>query len=112
MKSVMEKQGVTWSKKAYAELSLDELYSILQLRQAVFILAQACVYSDLDDKDQLSSHLMAWQRDTRAAYARLIPYGVSYPGAMSTGRVVTASGFRGQGLGAELMRRSIDGLYA
>src|SRR3546814_962382 len=101
MKLTMDRQALTWTAKAFAELSLNELYKILQLRQAVFILEQACVYSDLDDKDQLSYHLMAWRGDALAAYTRLIPYGVSYPDAMSIGRVVTAAGFRGQGLRSE-----------
>ncbi|MGV3763213.1 GNAT family N-acetyltransferase [Parapedobacter sp.] len=108
----MDRQDIKWAEKAYAELSLDELYKILQLRQEVFVLEQACVYSDLDNKDQLSRHLMAWHGDVLAAYTRLIPYGISYPDAMSIGRVVTAAGFRGQGLGTELMRRSMDALYA
>lgn len=107
----MDGQRLIWNKKAFASLSLDELYKILQLRQEVFVLEQACVYSDLDGKDQLSCHLMAWHGDALAGYTRLIPYGISYPDAMSIGRVVIAAGFRGQGLGAELIRRSIDGLY-
>ncbi len=111
MKSANDDQHRVWTTKAFAELSLDELYQILQLRQEVFILEQACVYNDLDNKDQRSFHLMAWHGGTLAAYTRLIPYGISYPDAMSIGRVVTGSGFRGQGLGGELMRRSIEGLY-
>lgn len=97
--------------KAFAALSLEELYKILQLRQEVFILEQACVYSDLDDKDQLSFHLMAWNGHALAAYTRLIPYGISYPEALSIGRVVAAPAFRGKGLGEELMKRSVEGLY-
>ncbi len=108
----MDGQQLIWKTKAFAELSLEELYKILQLRQVVFVLEQACVYNDLDNKDQLSCHHMAWHGDALVAYTRLIPYGVSYPDAMSIGRVVTDAGFRGRGLGAELMRRSIEGLYA
>lgn len=98
--------------KAFADLTPAELYNILQLRQEVFILEQACVYNDLDGKDQLSFHLMAWNGHALAAYARLIPYGVSYPDALSIGRVVSAPPFRGKGLGEELMKRSVDGLYS
>lgn len=102
---------LTWDKKPFASLSLEELYGILQLRQEVFILEQACVYSDLDNKDQKSFHLMAWQGETLAAYTRLIPWGISYADATSIGRVVVAAKFRGRGLGEELMRRSIEGAY-
>lgn len=111
MKAAVDNRRFAWKSESFSRLSLDELYKILQLRQEVFILEQACVYSDLDDKDQLSHHLTAWQNDTLVAYTRLIPYGISYPDAMSIGRVVTAPGFRGKGLGVELMRRSIDTLY-
>lgn len=107
----MDTLKIKWEKKGFHDLSLDVLYKILQLRQDVFVLEQACVYNDLDGKDQPSSHFMAWHGDVLMAYTRLVPYGVSYPDAMSIGRVVTAAGFRGKGLGSELMRRSIDGLY-
>jgi len=107
----MDSQMLTWDTRPFAALSLEALYKVLQLRQEVFILEQACVYSDLDNKDQQSFHLMAWHGDTLAAYTRLIPYGISYPDATSIGRVVVAPDFRGRGLGEELMRRSIDGVY-
>lgn len=111
MKPTTDGHGLRWATKAFAELSLDELYKILQLRQEVFILEQACVYSDLDNKDQQSYHVMAWSGGTLAAYTRLLPYGLSYADAMSIGRVVIAPGFRGKGLGYELMNRSMAGLY-
>ncbi|MFC3197212.1 GNAT family N-acetyltransferase [Parapedobacter deserti] len=102
---------LVWERKSFDALSLDELYKVLQLRQEVFILEQACVYSDLDNKDQNCNHLMAWQGPVLAAYTRLIPYGVSYSDATSVGRVVVGKDFRGKGLGEELMLRSIDGIY-
>jgi|SRR5690606_12992337 len=105
----MESQILTWDVKAFNALSLEDLYRILQLRQEVFILEQACVYNDLDRKDQKSIHLMAWDGDALAAYTRLIPYGISYPDAVSIGRVVVARKYRGGGLGKELMVRSIEG---
>lgn len=104
----MEEATLTWKTKSFNTLSLDELYKILQLRQAVFILEQACVYSDLDNKDQKSFHLMGWQGNTLAAYTRLIPPGISYADAASIGRVIVAGNFRGSGIGEELMLRSID----
>ncbi len=103
----MEAQTLGWSTKPFGALSLDELYKILQLRQEVFILEQGCVYADLDNKDQKSFHLMGWHGNTLAAYARLIPLGVSYTDAASIGRVVVAGDFRGNRRGAELMQRSI-----
>ncbi len=104
----MENRILTWEIKPFNTLSLEELYKILQLRQEIFILEQACVYNDLDNKDQKSAHLMAWHGDTLAAYTRLIPYGISYPDAMSIGRVVVMAEFRGRKIGEQLMMRSIE----
>ena len=43
---------VNWTIKRFDELTLDELYDILQLRNEVFIVEQNCVYKDLDGKDR------------------------------------------------------------
>lgn len=104
--------SLTWRQKPFDELTLEELYRILRLRQDVFILEQRCIYHDLDDKDQLSHHLMVWEGGRLAAYTRLIPPGVSFPDAASIGRVVVAREFRGKGLGELLMRRSLEGVIA
>jgi len=101
------RQVLKWETKSFRELTPGELYKILQLRQEVFILEQSCVYSDLDNKDQKSHHLMAWDGTILSAYTRLIPFGVSYPDALSIGRVVIPKDYRGAGLGEKLMRRSI-----
>ena len=44
--------------KKYNELTINELYSLLQLRSEVFIVEQDCVYQDLDGKDQISLHVI------------------------------------------------------
>jgi len=43
--------------KSFRDLSLDELYDIMVLRQEVFSVEQDCVYLDADGKDQDSWHL-------------------------------------------------------
>jgi len=98
---------MNWNYKPYNELTIAELYAILQLRNAVFIVEQNCPYQDLDDKDQQSWHLMGWEGDKLVAYTRIIPPGVSYDEA-SIGRVVTATGSRKTGAGRELMQLSIQ----
>ena len=111
MELANKQEDIRWATKNFSALSLGELYKILQLRQEVFILEQACVYSDLDNKDQLSHHLMAWNGENLVAYTRLIPSGISYTDSLSIGRVVIATAFRGKGLGYELMSRSIESLH-
>jgi ElaA protein len=96
-----------WTIKRFDELTLDELYSILQLRNEVFIVEQNCVYNDTDGKDQPAWHLMAIEDDKLAGYTRILPPGVSYSDP-AIGRVVTSSSKRRLGLGRELMKRSIE----
>jgi len=98
---------IKWAFKKFDELSTAELYAILKLRNGVFIIEQNCIYQDADDKDQLSWHLMGWDGENLAAYARIIPPGISYEQA-SIGRVVTSPAYRKAGLGRILMQTSIS----
>jgi ElaA protein len=98
---------VTWTIKRFDELTLDELYNILQLRNEVFIVEQNCIYKDLDGKDRSAWHLMATEDDKLIAYTRILPPGVSYNDP-AIGRVVTSPSKRRSGLGRELMKRSIE----
>jgi ElaA protein len=52
---------LTWNCKRFEELSPVELYSILRLRNEVFVVEQNCPYVDTDNKDQDSWHLCGWQ---------------------------------------------------
>lgn len=93
--------------KAFADLSPYELYEAMHLRQAVFCVEQNCIYNDADGKDLKGFHLMGYVDNDLAAYARLLPKGVSYEEA-SIGRVITSIKYRGKGLGKELMEVSIE----
>ena len=98
---------VNWTIKRFDELTLDELYNILQLRNEVFIVEQNCIYKDLDGKDRSAWHLIATEDDKLIAYTRILPPGVSYNDP-AIGRVVTSPSKRRSGLGRELMKRSIE----
>ena len=101
---------ITWVCKSFSNLTVGELYSILQLRNEVFIVEQNCPYQDCDEKDSASYHLMGWQQDKLVAYTRLLPPGLAFEEA-SIGRVVTSPSVRGSRIGRELMTRSIDKLH-
>ena len=96
-----------WQLKKFDELTVAELYAILQLRNEVFVLEQNCPYQDADNKDQKSLHFMGWDGGTLVAYSRIIPQGISYTEA-SIGRVVTNPKYRGIGAGKQLMQLSIS----
>jgi len=84
------------------DLSARDLHAALQLRSAVFVVEQNCVYHDVDDYDLQCWHLLAWSGDQLAAYLRVTDPGGKYP-EPSLGRVLTAPAFRGQGLGQLLL---------
>ena len=89
--------------KHFTELNIDELYTIMRLRQRVFVLEQNCAFVDNDNLDQPSWHLMCYDGDTLAAYCRLLPMGVAYPGYASIGRVVSEPALRKEGYGKLIM---------
>ena len=97
----------------FTELSVDQLYGLLRLRQEVFVVEQTCWYLDADGRDQAALHLLGTDEAGRlAAYARLLPRGVSYPEYASIGRVLTAEFARGRGYGRPLMKAALAALFA
>lgn len=101
---------IEWLLKKFDQLSVHQLYAVLQLRNEVFVVEQNCVFQDADDKDQASWHLLGYHEKALVAYTRLIPPGFFYQEA-SIGRVVTSPLVRGSGAGRELMIQSINRCY-
>ncbi|GEN10114.1 ElaA protein [Myxococcus fulvus] len=101
----------SWQWKAFTELTLEELYAVLALRQEVFVVEQRSIYQDVDGLDPSSMHLLAHEGEGPerflSAYLRILPPDVKFPGAASLGRVVTSPRARGRGLGRELTERGI-----
>jgi ElaA protein len=97
---------LSWHDKAFAELTVDELYAITALRERVFVVEQNCAYLDADGIDPKCRHLWAEEAGVLRAYARIVPAGVKYK-EQAIGRVITAPEARGTGLGKELMQRAI-----
>lgn len=95
--------------KTFQELTITELYNILQLRSEVFVVEQDCVYQDLDFKDQKSLHVYGVKNDKIVAYTRIFKPG-DYFDNSSIGRVVVAAGERTYGYGNDLMKASIKGI--
>lgn len=94
--------------KTFHELSPEQLYQLLRLRQEVFVLEQSCLYQDLDDKDQAAQHL--WLEDEAGqilAECCLLQKGVSFDDAANIGRVITAPFARKQGLGQVMLEEAL-----
>ncbi len=93
--------------RSFNELSLIELYDMLKLRCAVFVIEQDCNYQDMDDKDQMSYHLIGFEDNKLVACTRILPKGISYP-EVSIGRVIVDKTYRGTGAGKDIMKLAID----
>ncbi|MGX1374018.1 ElaA protein [Priestia megaterium] len=98
---------MTWCIKSFQELTNDELYEILQVRTAIFVVEQKCAYLEVDGKDKLAYHLFKKENEKIIAYLRVLPKGISYQEA-SLGRIIVKQAQRGTGLGRELVARGID----
>lgn len=92
----------TITAKRFDELATGELLQLLALRAQVFVVEQACVYLDIDGRDEEPDTLHVWvEIDGRpAAYLRLLHDG---EGVGRIGRVVTNPTERGLGLAARLV---------
>ena len=92
--------------KNFDELSNDELYAALHLRQEVFVVEQDCPYLDADNSDQNAFHLLCYEGNKLIAYLRAFKPGVKYDDS-SMGRIVTEINSRGLGLGKEITKEGV-----
>ena len=95
--------------KPFNELSIVELYYVLQLRSEVFVVEQDCVYQDIDGKDQKALHVIGYKDIKIVAYTRLFKPG-DYFKASSIGRVVVAKDQREFKYGYDIMEASIQAI--
>ena len=103
---------VHWFVKAYHDLTKDELYEILKVRQLVFICEQNIVYADCDDRDQDALHFVGQKEidgiPKIVAYSRIFPPGKKYADEVAFGRVLTTHHVRGQGVGKQLVANVVE----
>ncbi len=99
--------NIRWDIKKFEELSVQELYVIMQLRLEVFSVEQNCAYQDADGKDPNCFHLCGFnEKNELIVYSRIVPPGISFA-EVSIGRVISSQKARGTGAGKELMKRSM-----
>ena len=92
--------------KKFDELTLNELYKIMQLRSQVFVVEQNCIYQDLDDIDKISYHLfIKGNNDMIKAYLRIFEKDKD---TAQIGRVVTEEKERKKGYATKLMEKGIQ----
>ena len=106
---------IAWQWVRFSELRPEELYAVVRLREAVFVVEQECAYLDADGRDPEAWHLLGWLgtgNDKRlVAYARLFEPGVRYA-EPSIGRIVSAPEVRGAGFGRALVAEGLRRMKA
>lgn len=94
----------TWYFKSFNDLTPNELYDILQLRQQVFQIEQHCLYPDIDGIDRRAEHLIHYRENELSAYLRIFeaePFIIF-------GRVVVSKKMRKSGLGKSLINKCLS----
>jgi ElaA protein len=86
----------------WGDLSKEQLYAILRLRQEVFVFEQYCPYVDCDNLDVIATHIWAEVDGELVAYIRNIPPNTQYEEA-SFGRVIVDRRYRSTGLGKKIV---------
>jgi ElaA protein len=92
--------------RSFDELSTVELYELLRLRSAVFVVEQECPYPDMDGRDVEPTTRHVWLPDPDrpvASYLRVLDDGSQ----RRIGRVVTDPAARSRGLAARLVEHAL-----
>ena len=97
------------SIKTFRELTTEELYALLQLRSAIFVVEQQCIYQDIDEKDKKAIHVLGFINKQLVAYTRAFGPG-DYFSEASIGRVAVRESYRGKGLGYQIMETTIKAI--
>ncbi|SHF72177.1 ElaA protein [Salegentibacter echinorum] len=95
--------------KTFRELSLEELYELLQLRSQIFVVEQDCVYQDIDGKDADALHIIGKKDGKIVGYARCFPPKYYFEEA-AIGRVLVKESQRKYGYGHLILKASINAI--
>ena len=90
----------------FADLDPRTAYRLWQLREAVFVVEQACPYAELDGRDLEpgTRHIWLAEDGEPIAYLRVLDDG----DRVRIGRVLVARSHRGRGLAGRLMQEALD----
>ena len=93
--------------KEFNNLNLEELYSILRIRQEVFIVEQKCNYLDCDNLDLNAIHVSIKEGVKLIAYLRIIKPNIISKNVV-LGRSLVDNRQRNQNLGKKIISYSIE----
>ncbi|HAI4862083.1 GNAT family N-acetyltransferase [Escherichia coli] len=100
---------IDWQDLHHSDLSVSQLYALLQLRCAVFVVEQNCPYQDIDgdDLEGENSHILGWHNGTLVAYARILKSDDELQPVV-IGRVIVSEALRGEKIGQQLMSKALE----
>ena len=99
---------IQWDDLHHSQLTVAQLYALLQLRSAVFVVEQTCIYQDIDGEDLIGDnrHLLGWRDGELVAYARILKSADPLEPVV-IGRVIVSPAARGEKLGYLLMEQAL-----
>lgn len=100
---------IDWQDLHHSDLSVSQLYALLQLRCAVFVVEQNCPYQDIDgdDLEGENRHILGWHNGTLVAYARILKSDDELQPVV-IGRVIVSKALRGEKIGQQLMSKALE----
>lgn len=99
--------GLTWRWYGLEQMRPGLLYDLLALREAIFVVEQACIYHELDGLDRSAEHLVICGDGTVVACLRVLPPGSKGKRAR-IGRVAVAAHWRHKGLARWMVATAIE----
>ncbi|MEW3091881.1 GNAT family N-acetyltransferase [Escherichia coli] len=100
---------IDWQDLHHSDLSVSQLYALLQLRCAVFVVEQNCPYQDIDgdDLEGENRHILGWHNGILVAYARILKSDDELQPVV-IGRVIVSEALRGEKIGQQLMSKALE----
>ena len=101
--------NIVWQDFHHSELTTAQLYQLLALRNAVFIIEQRCICQDIDGADLIGDnrHLLGWFDDRLLACARILS-PEDRRQAVKIGRVLVSGEARGLSPGNRLRDQAVN----
>jgi len=96
-----------WCWSRLSELKPYDMYDLLALREAIFVVEQSCIYQELDGLDKTAVHLLIFHEGSVVACLRLLPPGV-VDGNVRIGRVAVSTAWRKYGLARFMVNSAIE----
>jgi ElaA protein len=99
---------IQWNDLHHSQLTVQQLYALLQLRCEVFVVEQTCAYQDVDGDDLVGEnrHILGWRDGELVAYARILKSDAEFEPVV-IGRVIVSHAVRGEKLGVKLMEQTL-----